>query len=88
MTKDSNVTQAGKDAARDFYEGPCTEAMLAICFDRHRQEAIAPYVEALREAREVISDNNPQEYAREGGGSWGLHDELLATIDNLLESKQ
>ena len=49
----------------------------------HRQEAIAPYVEALREASETF---NRVEYAT----AIDLEDagRTKATIDNLLESKQ
>lgn len=36
MTEQITVTQADHDAVADFREGPCTDAMLAICFAHHR----------------------------------------------------
>ena len=49
------VTQADRDAAASFFEGPCTEGLLATLFAHHRIASIAELTRAMESDEAVIA---------------------------------
>ena len=70
MTDDTamtNVTDADREAAAELLsQRGFTDEWVQDCFARHREASIAPYVEALRKAREAIE--HPSKHRFWGAG--------------------